>query len=273
MEYTGIGYRREIADAITQLNEDQPAFIEIAPENWIGMGGFWGRELKKAAEKYEIKLHGLSLSIGAPDPLDMDLLHSIKAFMSEYKINFYSEHLSFSQTNNAHIYDLLPIPFTEEAIKHITEKIRIAQDYLELPLILENASYYLCLKKEMEEVDFINQILEESNCQLLLDVNNVFVNAFNHKYDAKDFIRKLDLDRVNYIHIAGHDQVSEDLIIDTHGSPVIDPVYELLDFALGKLNPTPILLERDFNIPEMEELQSEMNFIEKIAQKHWKDHG
>jgi uncharacterized protein (UPF0276 family) len=225
--------------------------------------------LSKAAEKYPITCHGLSLSIGSPDELDVSFVKQVKQFLDFYQVKVYSEHLSYSKCDNAHLYDLLPIPFREDAVKHIVKRIEQVQDILERPLVIENVSYYTPVAAEMTEVQFINAIVAESNCQLLLDVNNVYVNAFNHGYEAKEFIKQLPLNKVAYIHMAGHEQVSDTLIIDTHGQAVIDPVYELFDFATDLIQPVPVLLERDFNIPELSELQVEIDRMESIVSKKW----
>lgn len=268
----GLGFRRDIAHDLIELKENAPRFVELAPENWMGMGGFWGRMLKKASEKYPITCHGLSLSIGSPDPLDWEFIKQLKAFLNEFNITVYSEHLSYSKCNNAHLYDLLPIPFRDDAVKHIVQRLKEVQDYLEMPLAIENVSYYTAVAAEMKEEEFITAIVKESGCKLLLDVNNVYVNAFNHNYDAKEFIRNLPLEQVVYMHMAGHEQVEPDLIIDTHGQPIIDPVYELFEWTLDHIRPVPVLLERDFNIPEMTELQGELKRLQQIVNKKWVAH-
>lgn len=263
----GIGYRKEFSQEFLYGNILQPDFVEVAPENWLEIGGFWKQELMKVLEKYPLFCHGLSLSVGSPEGIDMDFLKKVKIFLEETNATLYSEHLTFSKVENAHLYDLLPIPFTEDAIKRVVENIKIVQDYLGKRLILENGSYYTVLKKEMCEEDFINEIVKQSDCELLLDVNNVYVNAFNHKYNAKEFIEKMPLDKVKYIHMAGHLKVSDDLIIDTHGEEIIDPVYDLFEFTISKIQKdVPVLLERDFNIPEMEELQTEVEELRRIKQ-------
>lgn len=268
----GLGFRRVIARELIEHQGELPAFVEFAPENWMGMGGFWKRQLDRIADKYPILLHGLSLSIGSPDPLDMDFLAELKQFIREFGITIYSEHLSYTKAANAHLFDLLPIPFREDAIRHVVERIRQVQDILEMTIALENVSYYTEVAPEMDEASFIRTILEESGCNLLLDVNNVYVNAFNHGYDARSFIQALPLDRVVYIHMAGHEQVEPDLIIDTHGQPIIDPVYDLLEWTLERIPPVPILLERDFNLETVEELIPEMTKLHQIAVKKWEKH-
>jgi len=265
----GIGFRRDFADEFIENDKFRPDFIELAPENWIRMGGYWKKKLDAVAERYPITCHGLSLSIGSPDDLDMDFLKLLKTFLKHYDVKIYSEHLSFSKAANAHLYDLLPIPFREDAVRHVVERIKFVQDYLERPLVIENVSYYTSVAAEMSELEFINMVLCEAGCQLLLDVNNVYVNAFNHNYKAANFIKQLPLDKVAYIHMAGHQKVAPDLIIDTHGEAIIDPVYQLFDDTVRIMNPVPVLLERDFNIPETTELINEMDKLRAITSMHW----
>ncbi len=266
----GIGFRKDFAEEFLQSTELTPAFIEMAPENWIGMGGYWKKLLDKAAEKYTITCHGLSLSIGSPDELDVEFVKQVKHFLKRYNVKIYSEHLSYSKCDNAHLYDLLPIPFREDAVKHIVQRIKQVQDILEMPLVIENVSYYTSVAAEMKEEEFISAIVNESKCKLLLDVNNVYVNSFNHNYNAKEFIKKLPLSQVAYIHMAGHEQVSDSLIIDTHGQAIIDPVFELFDYATKLIEPVPVLLERDFNMPELAELQNELSRMDELVANNWK---
>lgn len=264
----GIGYRKEFSNQFLNGTDLQPDFIEVAPENWINIGGYWKQQLKKATDRYPLFLHGLSLSIGSPEGVDVDFVKQIRDFKQEVGAELYSEHLSFSKVDNAHLYDLLPIPFTEEAINHVVENIKQVQDILGHQIALENSSYYTVLKQEMNEVDFIREIAERADCNLLLDVNNVFVNAFNHDYNAKQFIDAFPVERVQYIHMAGHSQVSEDLIIDTHGAEIIDPVFDLFAYAMQAIQrDVPVLLERDFNIPDLQELNAEMNQLRTIKQE------
>lgn len=237
----------------------------MAPENWIGVGGFWNKKFREALEKYPLFTHGLSLSIGSPDELDFAFLKKLKQFLASTGALVYSEHLSYAKCDNAHFYDLLPIPFTSDAVAHVSERIKTVQDLLERKMAIEIVSYYSPVAPELSEIDFINAILEAADCDLLLDVNNVYVNSFNHRYDAKAFIDQLPMERVRYIHMAGHEQVSDTLIIDTHGEAIIDPVYELFDYTMRRLGrDVPVLLERDFNIPELEELQEEINRLNTI---------
>ena len=261
----GIGFRKDFAKDFISTDELKPDFIEVAPENWIGVGGYWKKQFDKALEKYPLFTHGLSLSLGSPDDPDLNFIKKVKHFLDENNAAVYSEHLSYSKCDNAHLYDLLPIPFTQDAVDHVAGRIEFVQEMLERKIAIEIVSYYSPVAPEMTELDFVNSVLEKSGCNLLLDVNNIYVNAFNHKYDPYDFIDKLPMERVEYIHMAGHDRVEEDLIIDTHGQPIIDPVYELFDFTMKKLKrDVPVLLERDFNIPELSEMQNEIDELRKI---------
>ncbi|MCF8369099.1 MAG: DUF692 domain-containing protein [Bacteroidales bacterium] len=266
----GIGFRKDFSDEFLSSEVLQPAFVELAPENWMNIGGYWKKVLQQVAEKYPITSHGLSLSIGSPEEMDMGFLRKVKSFIREYDIKIYSEHLSYSKCDNAHLYDLLPIPFRWDAVKHISERIRQVQDFLEMKIAIENVSYYTEVAAEMTELEFINAIVEQADCKLLLDVNNVYVNSFNHQYDAEEFIDGLPLNKVSYIHMAGHEQVEPDLIIDTHGQDIIDKVYRLFDYTTKQVNAVPVLLERDFNIPELAHLQTEMETLDHIVSKNWK---
>lgn len=262
---TGIGFRKDFADEFLTSETLQPSFIEVAPENWIGVGGYWKKHLEKALEKYPLFVHGLSLSIGSPDPLDLDFLKKIKTFLRETGASVFSEHLSYAKCDNAHLYDLLPVPFTRDAVNHVSERIRQVQDLLQQKIAIEIVSYYTPVAPEMTELEFINSVLNTSGCDLLLDVNNVYVNSFNHGYDPYRFIDGLSVENVSYIHMAGHLKVADDLIIDTHGEAIIDPVYRLFDYTMRKLKrEVPVLLERDYNIPELADLQKEIRQLEKI---------
>jgi len=266
----GLGLRRDIAEEILESRTLTPDFLEFAPENWMGMGGAWKRVMDRAVEKFPITCHGLSLSLGSPEELDWKFIRELKGFLDENQVKIFSEHLSYTKSNNAHLYDLLPIPFRKDAVDHVVERIRKVQDMLERPLAIENVSYYTPVAAEMSEIEFVNQIVEGADCQLLLDVNNVYVNAFNHQYDAHEYISALPLDRVAYIHMAGHEQVEPDLIIDTHGQPIIDPVYELFEWTIAQMDPVPVLLERDYNFEDTDQIQSELLQIRALIKKHWR---
>jgi hypothetical protein len=246
-------------------------FFEVAPENWIGIGGKPGKRFRQFTERFPFVCHGLSLSLGGPTPLDTEFLLQVKDFLHEHNIRLYSEHLSYC-SDHGHLYDLMPIPFTEEAVKYVVDRIRQTQDILEQQIAIENVSYYAAPGKEMEEVDFINTIIEEADCLLHLDVNNIYVNSVNHRYDAEEFLLAMPGDRIGYIHVAGHYNEAEDLIIDTHGADVIDPVWQLLDKTYEAFGVIPTLLERDFNLPPLQELLGEVSTIARYQNK-WKKHN
>ena len=267
VEGCGLGLKRSLMGELTEARPPQIDFMEIAPENWIGRGGSFGKQLGYFTERYPFLCHGLSLSIGSPSPLDMDFLKDLKGFLKNHNIAGYSEHLSYC-SDTGHMYDLMPIPFTEEAVKYAAERIRIVQDTLEQRIAMENVSYYAAPGKEMEEIDFLNAVLSEADCDLLLDVNNIYVNSINHRYDAESFLKALPADRIMYLHIAGHYQEAEDLLVDTHGADVIDPVWALLDKTYEHFGVIPTLLERDFNIPPLQELLKEVDAIASI-QNEW----
>lgn len=264
----GLGFRRELLPELEIQVPDAIDFFEIAPENWIDFGGASARTLRAFTEAYPFVCHGLSLSIGGPSPLDEVLLKRIKDFMRTHGIRLYTEHLSYC-SDEGHLYDLLPIPFTEEAVKYVAARVKRVQDILETRIALENASFYVMAPiAEMSEIEFVRAVIEEADCLLHLDVNNVYVNSVNHRFDPLEFIRALPTERIVYMHMAGHYVEAPDLIVDTHGADVIDPVWQLLDqtYALHGVHPT--LLERDFNIPPLTELSQEVRQIARIQARH-----
>jgi uncharacterized protein (UPF0276 family) len=239
--------------------------MEVAPENWIHVGGKLGRKFRFFTERYPFLIHGLSLSIGAPSPLNEQLLRDIKAFMDEHGILLYSEHLSFCG-DDGQLYDLMPIPFTEEAVDYVAARIRRAQEILERRLVVENVSYYTPTDTAMSESDFTLAVLEAADCDLLLDINNIVVNSINHRYDAREFLLSMPAERIKYFHLAGHYIEAPDLRIDTHGDAVDEQAWGLLADAYAHFGPVPTLLERDFNFPPLDELLAEVDRI-KLAQE------
>lgn len=258
----GLGLRREHMLPLMTAVPAAINFFEISPENYLDLGGKRAKDFRWFTERYPFVAHGLSLSIGGPDPLDEAFLRRIKGFMAKHQIQLYTEHLSYC-ANQGYLYDLLPIPFTEEAVHYVADRIRRTQDILEQPIAIENASYYAASPiSEMDELSFINAVIEEADCWLHLDVNNIYVNSVNHGYDPEQFLLGLSGERIVYGHVAGHDYDGPDLIIDSHGQAVIDPVWRLLEIAYEQFGIFPTLLERDFNIPPLAELVSE---VEQIA--------
>ena len=265
---TGLGLKREL---IPQLQASDGTattaaidFLEIAPENWIDVGGRAGRQLAWLTERYPLVAHGLSLSLGGPDPLNEAFLQQVKTFLERHHIPLYTEHLSYC-TDGGYLYDLLPIPFTEEAVYHVAARIRRTQDILEQRIAVENASFYVTAPiSEMDELSFLKAVLDEADCGLHLDINNIYVNSINFGFDALEFLRGIPGDRIMYAHVAGHDQEAPDLIIDTHGQDVIDPVWALLKEAYSLFGAFPTLLERDVNIPPLPVLMQEVNYIAEL---------
>lgn len=268
----GLGLRRSFIDEIMQLDHPPIDFIEVAPENWMEMGGRLGKKLQAFSERFPMLCHGLSLSLGSPAPLDEAFVKRIKHFLDQHQVRLYSEHLSYC-SDEGHLYDLMPIPFTDEAVEHVAERILRVQDILQRRLIIENVSYYAAPGRQIDEIEFINAILEKADCELLLDVNNVYVNSINHGYDAKAYIDAINSKRIAYMHIAGHYNEAEDLIIDTHGADVIDPVWQLLEHTYQQHGVIPTLLERDFNIPALSTLFEEVGHIRDIQSQYRSEHA
>lgn len=259
----GLGLRRGIMTELAAVPAGKLDFLEVAPENWIGLGGRLSKQFAELAERYPIFLHGLSLNIGGTVALDTELVKSIGQFIKTHHCPVYSEHLT-SCGDDGHLYDLMPIPFTEEAVHHVADRVKQVQDILGERIALENASYYCALSSQLSESEFINAVLTEADCDLLLDVNNIYVNSINHNYDPFEFLASLPHQRAKYIHVAGHYDEADDLKVDTHGADVIDPVWSLLRAAYDHCGVLPTLLERDFNFPPMVELLAEVEKIRGI---------
>lgn len=266
----GLGLRRSL---LAEIVANPPAqiigFYEVAPENWITLGGRYGRQFRALTERFDFVCHGLSLSLGSSDPLDEKLVLDIKQFMAEHGIKLYSEHLSYC-SHDGHLYDLMPIPFTEDAVRHVARRIQRVQELLEQRIAIENVSYYAAPGQEMAEIDFFNAVVQEADCDILLDINNIYVNSVNHGYDAEAFLKAVPGQRIAYAHIAGHYVEAEDFLVDTHGAEVIDPVWKLLGKAYELYGVFPTLLERDFNLPPLAELLREVETI-KTIQGAWRN--
>jgi uncharacterized protein len=266
----GLGLKRELISQIQKLYSDSSIsninFVEIAPENWIGAGGKAAHDLAWFVERYPIVCHGLCLSLGGPDPLNIGFIKQVKAFLAQHEIPLYTEHLSYcSDIQNGkagYMYDLLPIPFTEEAVKYVTARIRQTQDILGQRIAVENTSFYVAAPiSDMTEIDFLNAVLSEADCNLHLDINNIYVNSVNFNFDAHNFLKQIPKEKIVYSHIAGHYQEAPDLLVDTHGEAIIDPVWKLLGSAYQMFGKFPTLLERDTNIPPLPQLLPELNKI------------
>lgn len=267
----GLGLRLELIDELRAHPPGQIDFLEIAPENWIGVGGARGKALRHFSERYPLVCHGLSLSIGGPAPLDDDFLRSLKKFLDLHGARAYTEHLSYCG-DLGQLYDLMPIPFTEEAVRYVARRIRHVQDVLERRIGMENVSTYAMPDGDMDELAFLNAVVSEADCGFHLDINNIFVNSRNHGFDAMSYLDGIPADRIMYAHIAGHFREEDDLRIDTHGEDILPEVWELLDAAYARHGVFPTLLERDFNIPPLADLLIELDGIVE-RQRKWQESG
>ena len=259
----GLGLRRALLGALQAAPPGAIDFLECAPENWIGVGGRLGAALDALAARHPITCHGLSLSLGGTAPLDDTHLARIRRFLERFGVPLYSEHLSYC-SDDGQLYDLLPIPFTDEAVHHVAARIRRVQDTLGRRIAVENVSYYAAPFQGMAEADFVTAVLDEADCDLLLDVNNVHVNSINHRYDAHHFIARMPTARIAGYHVAGHYDEADDLKVDTHGAAVKDAVWALLGQAYRLHGVRPTLLERDFNFPPLAELLAEVDAIRAL---------
>lgn len=260
----GLGFRRELIDELDLGVPEVIRFFEIAPENWLGKGGRSARLLRRYTEQHRFVCHGLSLSIGGPAPIDVDFVRRTGQFMREHGITLFTDHLSWC-SDDGHLYELLPLPLTTEAVRHVVQRIGQVQDILQQRIAIENPSCYLVPPgAEMDEAAFISAIVHEADCHLHLDVNNVHVNSRNHGFDALEHLQRLPLDRAVYVHVAGHEVEPDGLLLDTHGASVIDPVWSLLAQAYARCGPLPTCLERDFNMPPLADLQLELDRIDQL---------
>lgn len=259
----GLGLRRTLLPDMRRADAAAFDFVEVAPENWIGVGGALGEGFAEIASRWPVVCHGLSLSVGGPAPLDETFVLKVRRFIETHRCPLYSEHLSACGDSRGQLYDLLPLPFSEEAVRHVAGRIRRVQDLLGQRIAIENISYYAAPFQRMREIDFVNAVLAEADCLLLLDVNNIVVNATNHRYDASEFLAALPGERIAYLHVAGHYDEAEDLKVDTHGSAINAQVWALLEETYRRFGPRPTLLERDFNLPPFGELLDELGQVRR----------
>ena len=264
----GLGLRQDFG---AELSERRPAdvdWVEIHPENYVWRGGRYEASLERAQEIWPIVPHGLTLCFGSTQRHEATYTTALKHFLRKIRAPWYSDHLCFGGANDVFVHDLLPLPFTSEAVDVAAQRIREVQDAIEVPVALENISFYGVLgEPEMSEAEFLCEVIHKADCKLMLDVNNVYVNSINHGFSAEDFIAKLPLERVVQIHVAGHFTRKDGLIIDTHGEDVCEGVYALLDNTLRKTGPVPVLLERDGNFPPLDTLLGEMAELQAIYRR------
>ena len=259
----GLGLRTEHYNTILETKPNIDWF-EALSENYLISGGKPLNYLDKIRADYPVVLHGVSLSIGSTAEVDFEYLRELKKLADRVQPSWISDHLCWTGVHGQNLHDLLPLPYTQETVKHVVERVKIVQDYLGRQILLENVSSYASyVDSEMTEWEFITQIAESADCLLLLDVNNIYVSSFNHQFDAKAFIDGLPLRHIQQIHLAGH-QNNGDYIIDTHDAPVIDPVWDLYKYAITKLGAVSTMIERDDKMPELQELVDELDFAREI---------
>jgi len=265
----GLGLRRAHFGALLQDLPAEIEWFELAPENYMEIGGQLYRDFCRLVEQRPIISHSVSLSLGSLDPLNKSFLKSLKQFIRRHKIPFASDHICFSSYHQVQFDDLLPLPFTEEAVRHVAKRIKQVSELLEVPFAAENISYYAPAgAPEMSEPEFIKAVIEESQAWLLLDVNNIYVNSINHKFDPYDYLNQMPLERIAYVHVAGHRRKRNTFVLDTHGAEIITPVWQLLD-KLAKMTPLPsVMIERDNEIPPLEEIIDELNHVHQIVDPH-----
>lgn len=262
----GVGLRRPHFDDVLERPEGVD-FLEITPENFMDFGGRPRDVLRRVRDRWPILSHGVSLNIGGPDPLDSHYLERLGELLEMIRPAWFSDHLSYSAAFGVEYHDLVPLPFTEEAIEHVVARVRQVQSIIRRPFLLENPSYYVKMPgAEMTEAEFVVEVVRRADCGLLLDVNNVYVNATNHGYDAREFIAAMPAERVIEYHIAGHDGGGP-FLVDTHGAHIIDPVFDLYDYTLRTLGPAWTLLEWDNSVPSWDTLVAENQAVRRVAER------
>ncbi len=264
----GLGLRPQHYTEILEANDTLPIdWFEVISENYMIQGGQPIRMLDSIRERYPVVMHGVSLSIASTQPLDMDYLHDLKRLADRISPKWVSDHLCWTGVHGINLHDLLPVPYTEEALDHIANRIGKVQDFLGRRIAIENVSSYVeFAESEMEEWEFVAELAERADCWLLLDVNNVFVSGQNHDFDDAAFVEAIPPDRVVQFHLAGHIE-GEDCLIDTHDQPVCDEVFDLYGKTLERFGPVSTMIERDDNIPPLAELIGELNRAREIAKQ------
>nr|WP_216612033.1 DUF692 domain-containing protein [Myxococcus xanthus] len=252
----GIGLRRSFYAELPRTGRPLD-WVEIIPENFLSLGGRSQRALDACAERWPVLPHGVGLNIGGPDALDDDYVRGLAALVKRVDAPFFSDHLCFSRLDGVYLHDLLPLPFSEAAVEHVVPRVREVMARVGRPFLLENPSYYARMPGgTLREADFLRLVVEQADCGLLLDVNNVYVNARNHGYDARAFVDALPLERVVQIHLAGH-TCYPDVIVDTHGDRVCDDVWSLFRYVLARTGPVATLIEWDQDLPSLDAVLDE----------------
>jgi uncharacterized protein len=270
----GLGLRWEFLEEVLDGPLYDVAFFEVSPENYLGRGGYYPSALERIAERYPILTHGLTLSLGAIAEPDPRYLSALRTELTRFNPPWHSDHLCFSSAGERVLHELLPLKFSKENVLRVAERARRVEAFLERPLAIENITYYVHPgEPEMTELAFLQGVLALSHAHLLLDVNNVYVNAQNHDFDPYAFIAALPLDRVVEIHVAGHRTLDSGLLLDTHGQAVADPVLELLEWTIERVGPVPVLLERDNHVPELRELLREVAELRDLQVRALRRHA
>jgi uncharacterized protein len=260
----GIGLRRELHDAVLATSR-RIDWLEIIPENFAGLGGWRARVLERVSDRWPLLAHGIGLSVGGPDPLDASYLAAMKELLDRIDAPFFSDHLCFATAGGEYFHDLLPLPFNDEAVRWAAKRAREAAERLERPLVLENITYYAVMPGgTLTEGEFVRAVLEEADAGLLLDLNNVYVNARNHGCAPHDVLHELPIERTVQIHLAGHVREG-DLLIDNHGSAVVPEVWELYREVIARIGPVPTLIEWDTDIPSLDRVLDEADFARAVA--------
>ncbi|MEW8315293.1 MAG: DUF692 domain-containing protein [Candidatus Thiodiazotropha endolucinida] len=266
----GLGLRRQHYDDVLESRPDVDWF-EIISENYMVDGGKPLHYLSRIRERYPMVMHGVSMSIGSIEPLDYTYLKKLKELIERVEPMWFSDHLCWTGVNKLNLHDLLPLPYTEEALDHVVERITRVQDYLGRQMLLENVSSYISYSEsQLSEWEFLREVVERADCLVLLDINNIYVSAYNHNFDPSDFVRAMPSERIYQIHLAGNTQ-EENLIIDTHDHPIADPVYELYAEAIQRFGRVSTMIERDDNIPPLADLLRELDRVRRIGETSFED--
>ena len=264
----GLGFRRDIAEELLAAPSGAFDFVELAPENFVGFGGQRRRLLSRIQERWPILAHGLALSLGGRDSWDSNHLDELGSFVEQIGTPHYSDHLCISSAQGSHSHELLPLPLTRENAQHVAQRVREISGAMPIPFAVENISAYgRWPEDDLNEADFVTEVVERADCGLLLDVNNLFVNSSNFGFSAREMLDRMPLESTVQIHIAGHTLQKDGLRIDTHAEPILDEVYSLLRYALPRTGPVPILLERDDHFPPLSELLAELEVIRSIGRE------
>lgn len=260
----GLGLRTQHFDAVLNTEPDIDWF-EVLSENYMVAGGKPRYYLKEIGERYPLVMHGVSLSIGSTDPLNMDYLKALKQLANEVQPQWISDHICWTSIHGVNSHDLLPLPYTEETVKHVAQRIKTVQDFLGRRILMENVSSYLSYQdSSMDEWEFVNAVAEAADCLILLDINNIYVSARNHNFNPLDYLNKINPKRVQQFHLAGHSDYG-DYVIDTHDHDVPSSVWDLYRAALKRFGGISTMIERDANIPEFSALETELTIARNIA--------